>query len=108
MLLTNTQVSRIRKSFANGSLAHIKLSKTQLHKSGQSGGFLGRLLWLLQKTGLLLIGNVLKPLDKSVLISLELTAAASAADAAVHKKVFGSDTHPSDSAKQTKLIISNE
>ena len=54
MLLSNTQVSRLRKAFVNGSLANIKLSKTQLHKIGQSGGFLGSLL----KTGLPLIGNV--------------------------------------------------
>ena len=36
-LLTNTQVSKHRKSFANGSSANIKLSKTQLHKTGKSG-----------------------------------------------------------------------
>ena len=61
-----------------------------MHKIGQSGGFLGRLLGLLLKTGLPLIKNVLKPLPKSVLIPLELTAAASATDAAIHKKMFGS------------------
>ena len=47
-----------------------------MHKIGQSGGFLGRLLEPLLKTGLPLIGNVLKPLAKSVLIPLGLTAAA--------------------------------
>ena len=52
----------------------------------QSGGFLGRLLGPLLKTGLPLIKNVIKPLVKSVLISLGLTAAASAADAVIHKK----------------------
>ena len=66
MLLTNTQVSKLRKAFANNSSANIKLSKTQLHKIGQSGGFLGRPLGPLLKTGLPLIGNVLKPLAKSV------------------------------------------
>ena len=86
LLLTNTQVSRLGKAFANGSSANIKLSKTQLHKIGQSGGFLGRLLGPLLKTGLPLIGNVLKPLAKSVLIALGLTAAASATDAVIHKK----------------------
>ena len=49
-LLTNTQVSRLRKAFANNSSGNIKLSKTQLDKIGQSGGFLGRLLGLLLKT----------------------------------------------------------
>ena len=44
LFLTNTQVSRLRKPSANNSLANIKLSKTQLHKIRQSGGFLGRLL----------------------------------------------------------------
>ena len=43
LLLTNTHVSKPRKIFTNSSSANIKLSKTQLHKKGQSGGFLGRL-----------------------------------------------------------------
>ena len=47
-----------------------------------------------------LIGNVLKPLAKNVLIPLGLTAAAAATDGSIHKKMFGSDT--------TTLIISNE
>ena len=62
------------------------------------------------KTGLPLMKNVLKPLAKSVLIPLGLTAAAaaSAADAAIHKKMFGSG-HPSCLAlRTTTLIISNE
>ena len=54
--------------------------KTQLHKIGESGGFLGRLLETLLKTGLPLIGNLLQPLAKSVLIALGLKAAASATD----------------------------
>ena len=49
---------------------------------------------------MLLIGNVLKPLAKSVLIPLGLTAAAAATDAAIHEKMFGSGV--------TILIISNE
>ena len=65
-LLSNTQVSKLRKAFANNFSANIKLSKSQLHKIGQSGGFLGRLLGPLLKTGLPLIGDVLKPLAKSV------------------------------------------
>ena len=50
---------------------------------------LGRFLGPLLKTGLPLMKNVLKPLAKSVLIPLGLTAAASATDAAIHKKMFG-------------------
>ena len=56
----------------------------------QSGGFLGRLLGPLLKTGLTLIKNVIKPLAKSVLIPLGLTAAVLAADAGIHKKNLGS------------------
>ena len=44
LLLTNTQVLKLRKGFVTGSSANIKLSKTQLHKIGQSEGFLGKLL----------------------------------------------------------------
>ena len=71
----------------------------------QSGGFLGRLLGPLLKTGLPLIQNVIKPLARSVLIPLGLTAAASATDAGIHKKILGSGhNHPSS----TTLIISND
>ena len=52
----------------------------------QSGGFLGGLLDPLLKTGFLLMKNLIKPLDKIVIIPLGLTAAASAADAEIHKK----------------------
>ena len=64
LLLTNRQVANLRKSFANNSSADIKLSKTHISKMIQSGGFLGRLLGLLLKTGLPLIKNVIKPLAK--------------------------------------------
>ena len=86
LLLTGRQVSSIRKVFANNSSADIKFSKTQLSKMIQSGGFLGKLLGPLIKTGLPLIANIIKPLAKSVLIPSGLTAAASAADAGIHKK----------------------
>ena len=66
----------------------------------QSEEFLGRLLGPLLKTGLPLISNIIKPLAKSVLIPLGLTAAASAADAGIHKKILGSGN--------TTLIISND
>ena len=57
-------MSRLHKAFANNSLANLNLSKTQLHKIVQSGGFLRRILGPLLKNGLPLIGNVLKPLAK--------------------------------------------
>ena len=62
LLLTNRQVSNLRKTFSNHLSADIKLSKTQLSKLIQSGGFLGRLPGPLLKTGLLLIKNVIKQL----------------------------------------------
>ena len=89
-LLINTQVWKLPKAFANGSSANIKLWKTQLHRKGQSGGFLGILLGPLLKSGLPLMKIVVKPLAKSVFIPLELTAAALATDAATRKKMFGS------------------
>ena len=52
----------------------------------QSGGFLGKLLGPLLKTGLPLIKNIIKTMPKSVLIPLRLTATASTADAGIHKK----------------------
>ena len=90
LLLTNRQVVNLRNAFANHSSADIKLSKTQLSKMIQSGGFFGRLLGSLLKTGLTLITNVIKPLAKSVLFPLGLTAAASPAYAGIHKKILGS------------------
>ena len=110
LLLTNRQVANLRKAFANYLSIDVKLSKPQLSKMIQSGGFLGRLLGPLLKTGLRLIKNVIKLLAKSVLIPLGLTAAASAADAGIHKKVLGSGhNRPSSSASHnTTLIISND
>ena len=70
----------------NNKSTDLKLSKTQINKVIQSGGFSSRLLGPLLKTGLPLIKNVIKSLAKSVLIPLGLTAAASAADAGIHKK----------------------
>ena len=107
LLLTNRQMSNLRKAFANHLSADIKLSKTQLSKMIQSGGFLGRLLGALLKIGLPLIKNVIKPWTKSVLIRLGLTAAASAADAGILKKILGSGNHNSSFASHTTLIISN-
>ena len=82
--LTNIQVKNLRKAFVNNLPTDINLSKTQLSKMVQLGGFVGRLLGPLLKTGLSLIKNVIKPSAKSVLIPLGLTAAASAADAGIH------------------------
>ena len=100
LLLTTRQKTNIRNAFNNNRLTDLKLSKAQINKIIQSGGFLGKLLRPLLKTGLPLIKNVIKPLAKSLLIPLGLTAAASAANAGIHKKILGSGN--------TTLIISNE
>ena len=91
---------RLRKAFANNSSANIKLSKTQLSKIVQLEGLLGKLFGPLLKTDLSIIENVPKSLAKSVLIAIGLTAAASATDAVIQKKVYGS--------AMITLIISNE
>ena len=104
LLLTNRQVANIRKAFANNLSTDIKFSKAQLSKMIQSGGFLGKLLGPLLRTGLPLMKSVIKPLAKSVLVPLGLTAAASAADAGIHKKILGSGSDHNN----TMLIISNE
>ena len=101
LLLTNRQVSNLHEAFSNQLSAEIKLSKIQLSKMIQLGGFLGSLLGPSLKTGLSLITNVIKPSAKSVLIPLGLTAGASAADTRIHKKFLGS-------GNMTALIISND
>ena len=92
LLLTNRQVANIRKAIANHTSTDIKLSKSQLTKM-QKGRFL-RFLAPLLKSGLPFLKSIIKPLGV-----LGLTAAASATDAAINKKVLGSGNH-------TTLIIS--
>ena len=94
VLLINRQVGNLRKAFANHKSTDIKLSKAQLTKM-QKDGFL-RFLAPFLKPGLPLLKSVLKPLGM-----LSLTAAASAADAAMNKKILGSENHAT-------LIISND
>ena len=88
--LTNKQAANLCRAFANHTSTDIKLSKTQLFKMIQSGGFLGRLLGSLLKTGLPIMKSVIQPLAKSVLIPLGFTAAASAADVGIHEKILES------------------
>ena len=101
LLLTNRQVANLRKAFAKNTSTDIKLSKTRLSKMIQSGGFLGKLLGPLLRTGLPLIKSVIKPLAKSVLVPLGLTAAA---DAGIHLD----HTLGSGNNNNTILIISND
>ena len=88
LLLTTRQKTKIRNSFNNNMPTDLKLSKAQISKIIQSGGFLSRLFGPLLKTGLPLIKKVIKPLAKSFLIPLGLIAAESAADAGIHKKIL--------------------
>ena len=76
LLLTIRLKTKIRNTFNNNTSTDLRLSKAQINKIIQSGGFLGRLLGPLLKTGLQLIKNVIKPLAKSVFIPSGLTAAA--------------------------------
>ena len=100
-MLTNRQAANLRRDFVKHTSTDIKLSKTQTSKMIQSGGFLGRLLGPLLRTGLPLMKSVIKPLAKSVLVLLGLTAAASAEDVGIHKNILGS-------GHNTILIISND
>ena len=100
LLLNNRDVTNLRKAIANYLSTDNKLSKTQLSKMFQLGGFLGRLVAPLLKTGLPLIQSAIKPLAKSVLIP-GLTAPASPANGGILKRILGS-------GHNTILIISND
>ena len=95
LLLTDRQVANICKAFSNNLSRDVKFSKTQLLKMMQSGEFLGHLLSKL--AGPLM--KVAMPFAKNVLAPLGLTAAMSAIDGSIKKKMLGSGT--------TFLIISN-
>ena len=84
LLLTTRQKTKLRNAFNNNMSTDLKLSKAQISKIIQSGGFLGSII----KNWITINKNVNKPLAKSVLIPLGLTAAASAADARIHKKYW--------------------
>ena len=96
LFLTNRQVANVRKAFANHSSINIKLSKTQLSKMIQSGGFLENLLGKL--AGPLM--KVAMALAKNVLAQLGLSAAMSTIDGSIKKKMLGSVA--------TTLIISHD
>ena len=78
LLLTTRQTTKLRNAIKNNMATDIKLSKAQISKIIQSGGFLGKLLSSLLKTGLPLLKSVIKPLGL-----LGLTASSSAIDAGV-------------------------
>ena len=88
--------TKLKNAFNSNMSTDLKLSKAQISKIIQSGGFLGSLLSKL--AGPLM--KVAIPLAKNVLAPLGITAAASAIDAGIQKKTHGSGT--------TTLIISNK
>ena len=94
LLLTPRQKTELRNAPNNNMLTDIKLSKAQISKIIQYGGFLGSLLSKL--AGPLI--KVAIPLAKNALAPLGITAAASAIDADIQKKIHGSGT--------TTLILS--
>ena len=82
LLLTTRQKAKLRNAFNNNMSTDIKLSKAQITKIIQSGGFLGSLLSTL--AGPLM--KIAVPLAKNILAPLGITAAASTADAGIQKK----------------------
>ena len=101
MLLTTRQNTKLRNALNNNSATDIKLSKAQIKKIIQSGGFLGKLLSKLA-------GPLMKaalPLAKNVLAPLGLTAAMSAIDGSIQKKIHGSGA---TKGAGVKLIIEQE
>ena len=90
LLLTNRQVANIRKAFAKNTSTDIKLSKTQLSKMIQSGGFLGNLLGKL--AGPLM--KVAVPLAENVLPPLGISAATSAIDGSIKKRCLVQGRQP--------------
>ena len=85
LLLTTRQNTKLRNAINNNSAIDIKLSKAQIKRLIQSGGFLGKLLSKL--AGPLM--KVAMPLAKNVLAPLGLTAAMSAIDGSIQKKIHG-------------------
>ena len=96
LLLTTRQKTKLRNAFNNNMSTDLKLSEAEISKIIQSSGFLGSLLSKL--AGPLM--KVAIHLAKNILAPLGITAAASATDAGIQKKIHGSGT--------TTLIISNE
>ena len=86
LLLTTRQITKVRNAVYNNLATDINLSKAQIKKLIQSGRFLGKLLSKL--AGPLM--KVAMPLAKNVLAPLGLTAAMSAIDGDIQKKIQGS------------------
>ena len=103
LLLRSRQTTKLRNAIENNMATDIKLSKAEISKVIQSGDFLGKLLGPLLKTGLSLLKSVIKLLGL-----LGLTAASSAVDAGVQKKLLGSGRRSDSTSQTTTLIIPNK
>ena len=84
LLLTTRQKTKLRNAFNNNMSTDLKLSRAQISKIIQSGGFLGSLL---SKLAVPLM-RVAVPLAKNILAPLGITDAASAIDAGIKKKTW--------------------
>ena len=80
--LTIRQNTKLRNAISNNMATDLKLSKAQIKKMIQSGGFLGKLLSKL--AGPLM--KVATPLAKNVLAPLGFMAAMSAIEGSIQKK----------------------
>ena len=96
LLLTTRQKTKLRNAFNNNMSTDLKLSKAQISKIIQSGGFLRSLLSTVAGS----LMKIVVSLAKNVFAPLGITAAASAIDAGIQKKRHGFGN--------TNLIISNE
>ena len=105
--LSNNEIKAIIKVTKSLENRRILLKGPTRKSTGEEGGILHFLSTLI-KAGLPLIKIVLSPLAKTILTPLGLTAAASATDAAVHKKMFGSGFPLDLSSRMTTMIISNK
>ena len=101
MLLTTRQNTKLRNDLNNNSATDIKLSKAQIKKIIQSGGFLGKLLSKLAGP----LKKVALSLAKNLLAPLGLIAAMSAIDGSIQKKIHGSGM---TKGAGVKLIIEQE
>ena len=102
MYLTQRQINELREKIKNNMSTDIKLSKLQINKIVKEGRNLEKLL-------MSFLPKLIKPaisIGKNILAPLGLSAAMSATDAAIQKKMYGSWN--SKNSGNTTLIISND
>ena len=101
LFLTLREKTELRNAFANNMSTDIKLLKALINKMLKSGVFLGNLLGklapIITKSAILFAKNILAPLG--------ITAAASAIDGAIHKKMLGSGINKNNTTFQIKILM---